>query len=163
MTSRYGRAAGAISIAAVLVLTAAACGDDDNDGGGDTSTPSAIVSALESAGKEAKDAVASASASAASKLDEIKDGVDAKADASVGPTSVDGDRTTAEVTVANGTDKSAEYTLTVNFRDDAGNILDVVVVDIDNVGSGKQGKTTARSHRTLSGPTKADIGRAIRH
>ncbi|MFI6978992.1 hypothetical protein ACIBSV_10385 [Embleya sp. NPDC050154] len=162
MTSRCGRAAGAISIAAVLVLTAAACGDDD-DGGSDTSTPSAIASALESAGKEAKDAVASASASAASKLDEIKDGVDAKADASVGPTAVDGDRTTAEVTVSNGTDKSADYTLSVDFRDDAGNILDVVVVDVDEVGAGKQAKTTARSHRTLSGPTKADIGRAIRH
>ncbi|WP_406280389.1 hypothetical protein [Embleya sp. NBC_00896] len=163
MASRYGRAAGAVSIGVVLALTAAGCGDDDSGGDSDKSTPTAIASALESAGEEAREAVSSASASAAAKLDEIKDGVDAKADASVGPTAVDGDRTTAEVTVVNGTDNSADYTLTVNFRDAAGNVLDIVVVDVDQVGAGKQTTTTARSHRTLSGPTTADIGRVIRH
>ncbi|WP_406288210.1 hypothetical protein [Embleya sp. NBC_00896] len=163
MANTYGRVAGAFSIAAALVLTGTACSDDNDDGGKDTSVPTAIASALNSAGEAAKDALASASAAAASKLDDIKDGLDAKGDVSVGPTKTDGDRTTAEVTADNRTTSTADYTLTVDFRDPGGNLLDTIVMNIDNVEAGTQAKGTAKSNRTLKGETVAEVGRAVRH
>ncbi|MYW00863.1 hypothetical protein [Streptomyces sp. SID3343] len=163
MASKYGRTAAALTITAALTLTAAACGDDDNGGGDNKSAPTTIPSALESAGEDAKDALASASASAAAKLDEIKGGLDAKSDASIGRPEADGDRTKAEVTVDNKTDKTADYTLLVQFRNDDGKLLDAVVLTVDDVGAGKQSKATARSHFKLTGATKADVGRVIRH
>jgi hypothetical protein len=163
MASKYGRTAGALSITAALTLTAAACGDNDSNGGDNKSAPTAISSALQSAGAEAKGALASVSASAAAKLDEIKGGLDATSDASVGQPQADGDRTKAEVTVDNKTGKTVDYTVLVEFRNDAGNLLDAVVLNIDQVGAGKQAKSTARSHYKLTAATRADIARAIRH
>ncbi|MFE2865870.1 hypothetical protein [Embleya sp. NPDC059259] len=162
MASKYGRTVGALSIAAALMLTSAACGDD-NDGGNADSVPTAIGSALSSAGAKAKDALSSASAAAASKLAEIKGGLDATADATVGPIRADGDRTTAEVTVDNKTTKTADYTLSVEFRDAGGKLLDTVVLNIDKVEAGKQAKGTAKSNRKLTDPSKAEIGQAVRH
>ncbi|MFI6582409.1 hypothetical protein [Embleya sp. NPDC050493] len=162
MASKYGRTVGALSIAAVLALTSAACGDD-NGGGADDSAPTSIASALESAGSEAKDALSSASAAAASKLAEIKGGLDATADASVGPIRTEGDRTTAEVTVENKTAETADYTVAVEFRDAGGKLLDAIVLNIDNVEAGKQAKGTAKSNRKLTDVNKAEIGHAIRH
>ncbi|WP_020556752.1 hypothetical protein [Embleya scabrispora] len=163
MASKYGRTLGALSIAAALALVSTACGDDKGSGGGAGSTPTAIASALESAGSEAKDALSSASAAASSKLAEIKGGLDATADATVGPIKADGDRTTAEVTVENKTGKTADYTLAVEFRDASGKLLDAIVMNIDNVEAGKQAKGTAKSNRKLTNPSKAEIGHAIRH
>ncbi|MET7298399.1 hypothetical protein [Embleya sp. NPDC005575] len=162
MASKYGRTVGALSIAATLALFSAACGDD-KDGGGAGSTPTAIASALGSAGSKAKDALSSASAAAASKLAEIKGGLDATADATIGPIGTDGDRTTAEVTVENKTAKTADYTLAVEFRDAGGNLLDAIVMNIDKVEAGKQGKGTAKSNRKLTNASKAEVGHAVRH
>ncbi|MFI6983139.1 hypothetical protein ACIBSV_31645 [Embleya sp. NPDC050154] len=164
MASKYVRTVGALSIAAALALTSAAC-SDDNDGNGDgKSVPTAAISsALNSAGSEARDALSSASAAAASKLKEIKGGLDATADASVGSIRADGDRTVAEVTVVNNTSKTVDYTLSVEFRDAGGKLLDTIVMNIDDVEAGTQAKGTAKSNRKLTDPNKAEIGHAVRH
>jgi hypothetical protein len=168
-SSTYGRTAGALAITAALILTGAACGDDDGNGGnggkgGDiTSMPTSIPSAPGSPGSDAKDAFESASASATAKLGEIRDGLDAKSDASIGRTETDGDRTKAEITIDNKTDKTADYTLSVDFRGADGKLVDVAVLNVDNVGAGQQAKATARSHRKLTGTVTAEIGRVLRH
>ncbi|MBT2444379.1 hypothetical protein J7E93_30655 [Streptomyces sp. ISL-36] len=109
------------------------------------------------------DIVSSATAAAASKMGEVKDGVNATGDVKAGPTAKDGDRTTAEVTATNPQDRKADYTILVNFRDGDGKLLDTVVLNIDGVDPGRSGTGTARSNRTLSGETTAEIGQALRH
>ncbi|MGW8357867.1 hypothetical protein [Streptomyces wedmorensis] len=115
----------------------------------------------------ASDVIASATAAVASaaqeKMNEIKDGVDAAADVKAGRTSVDGDRTVAEITATNPKDKTADYTVMVNFRDGDGNLLDAVVLNIDGVEPGTSKSGTARSNRTLTGDTTAEIAQALRH
>lgn len=51
----------------------------------------------------------------------------------------------------------------VTFRDTEGNFLDTVVLSIDGVPPGESKTGTARSNRTLSGDTKAEIAQALRH
>lgn len=159
-------AATTAALAVLLALTAAGCSDADVE-----KAKAGVASATAKAGEVAAsatakvgEAVASATAAAASKMAEVKDGADAKGDVKVdGATKEDGDRTTAEVTATNPTDKSADYTLTVNFRDSGGNLLDTVVLNVDGVEAGKSKTGTARSNRALSGATTAEIGRALRH
>ncbi|MFI6644232.1 hypothetical protein [Streptomyces sp. NPDC050504] len=154
------------ALAALLALTATGCSDEDVQKAKD-----GVASATAKAGEVASsatakvgEAVASATAAAASKMAEVKDGVDAKGDVKVdGATKADGDRTAAGVTATNSTDKSADYTLTVRFRDSGGNLLDTVVLNIDGVEAGKSKTGTARSNRTLSGATTAEVGQALRH
>ncbi|MEV4944350.1 hypothetical protein [Streptomyces sp. NPDC053755] len=110
--------------------------------------------------------VSSATGAAASKMGEIKDGVDATGDVKAGPVKADGDRVATEVTVsrpAGGDARTADYTVLVNFRDDGGGLLDSVVLSIDGVAPGASKNGTARSNRPLSGATKAEIGQALRH
>ena len=148
-------AVAAASCTALLALTVTACSDSDVDKAKDK---------LASATAEAGEAVASATEAAASKLAEVKDGVNAKGDVKTeGATKSDGDRTTAEITATNGTDKKADYTISVEFRDGDGNLLDTVVLNINDVDPGKSKSGTARSNRSLSGTPKAEIGRALRH
>ena len=108
-------------------------------------------------------AAASAASAAQRKLDEVKDGTDATGEVKAGPTSTDGDRTVAEITATNRKDKRADYTVLVNFRDAQGNLLDSVVVSVDGVEPGATATGRARSNRSLSGDTTAQIGRALRH
>ncbi|MFD9035456.1 hypothetical protein ACFVZW_30605 [Streptomyces sp. NPDC059567] len=96
-------------------------------------------------------------------MNQVKDGVNATGDVKAGPTKADGDRTTAEITATNPLDKNADYTIMVNFRDDGGNLLDAVVLNIDAVEPGKSKTGTARSNRTLSGETTAEVQQALRH
>ncbi|CAM5592014.1 hypothetical protein STANM309S_00529 [Streptomyces tanashiensis] len=96
-------------------------------------------------------------------MNEVKDGVNAGGDVSAGPTSTDGDRTVSTITATNPKDKTADYTVMVNFRDSDGNLLDAVVLTIDGVEPGKSKTGTARSNRTLSGDPKAEIAQALRH
>ncbi|MEU8525538.1 MULTISPECIES: hypothetical protein [Streptomyces] len=125
------------------------------------------VSGCDEAGDVVGGVVSSATAAAASaaekKMDEVKDGVKATEEVKAGATSVDGDRTVAEITATNPQDKSADYTIKVDFRDPDGNLLDTVVLNIDGVEPGKSKTGTARSNRSLSGETKAEIGQALRH
>ncbi|GAA2792692.1 hypothetical protein [Streptomyces showdoensis] len=119
--------------------------------------------AKEAAGGIVSSATAAVASAAQQKMDEVKDGVNATGDVTAGPTSVDGDRTVAEITATNPKDKTADYTVWVNFRDTDGNLLDAVVLNIDGVEAGKSKSGTARSNRSLSGDTKAEIQQALRH
>ncbi|MEU8757629.1 hypothetical protein [Streptomyces sp. NPDC048659] len=119
--------------------------------------------AKEKAGGIVSSATAAAASAAQQKMDEVKDGVNATGDVKAGPTSADGDRTVAEITATNPKDKTADYTVWVNFRDSGGNLLDAVVLNIDGVEAGKSKSGTARSNRNLTGDTKAEIQQAVRH
>ncbi|MFD0367408.1 hypothetical protein [Streptomyces sp. NPDC059071] len=119
--------------------------------------------AKETAGDIVSSATAAVASAAQQQMDEIKDGVNATADVKAGPTSVDADRTVAEITATNPKDKIADYTVMVNFRDTEGNLLDAVVLSIDAVEPGKSRTGTARSNRTLTGETKAEVAQAVRH
>ncbi|MFH8729684.1 hypothetical protein [Streptomyces termitum] len=125
------------------------------------------VTGCDAAQETAGDLVSSATAAVASaaqrKMDEIKDGVNAAGDVRAGPASTDGDRTVATITAANPKDTTVDYAVLVTFRDDGGNLLDAVVVTLDGVPPGGTKSGTARSSRTLSGPTTAEIGQALRH
>ncbi|MER7539846.1 hypothetical protein ABTX77_34495 [Streptomyces sp. NPDC097704] len=115
------------------------------------------------AGEIVSSATAAVASAAQEKMNEVKDGVNATGDVRAGATSTDGDRTVAEITATNPKDKTADYTIMVTFRDADGNLLDAVVLNIDGVEPGKSKTGTARSNRTLSGATKAEITQALRH
>lgn len=126
-----------------------------------------VTGCTEESKQAAQDIVSSATAAAASaaqeQMNKVKDGVNATGDVKSGPTKVDGDRTTAELTATNPTDKNADYTIWVNFRDGGGNLLDAVVMNINGVEPGKSKAGTARSNRTLTGETTAEVQQALRH
>ncbi|MFF8599381.1 hypothetical protein ACF065_26765 [Streptomyces sp. NPDC015232] len=119
--------------------------------------------AKEKAGELVSTATAAVASAAQQKMNEVKDGVNATGDVKAGPTSEDGDRTVAEITATNPKDKTADYTVMVTFRDKDGNFLDSVVLGIDGVEPGKSETGTARSNRTLSGATEAQVSQALRH
>ncbi|MEX0169855.1 hypothetical protein [Streptomyces sp. LMG1-1-1.1] len=119
--------------------------------------------AKDAAGNAISSATAAVASAAQEKMNEVKDGVNAGGDVKAGATGTDGDRTVAEITATNPKDQSADYTILVNFRDDEGNLLDAVVVAINGVEPGASKSGTARSNRTLTGATKADIAQALRH
>jgi hypothetical protein len=170
------RAGGSLAVAGVLALGLVACGDDAKDA---KSKAESAVSSLGSQAKDAvnnataqagaaassaKEAVSQATASAGAAMSSIKDGADAAGDVTVGATATDGDgRTTAPLTVANKTDKEADYSIQVNFRDAGGNLLDSVVVSEKDIKAGATGTATARSNRGLEGEIKAEVARALRH
>ncbi|MFB7515520.1 hypothetical protein [Streptomyces sp. NPDC056144] len=146
MRTRLRPTAAALALAAAAALSLTGCDQ-----------------AKEAAGDIVSSATAAAASAAQEKLNEVKDGVNATGDVSAGPTSVDGDRTVAEITATNPKDKNADYTIKVDFRDAEGNFLDTVVLNIDGVEPGGSKTGTARSNRSLSGDTKAEIGQAVRH
>ncbi|MGW4778523.1 hypothetical protein ACWEPA_17910 [Streptomyces filamentosus] len=143
---RLRRTAGAALLA--LAVTGAATGCD---------------AAKEAAGDIVSSATAAVASAAQQKMDEIKEGANATGDVRAGATSADGDRTVATVTATNPKDSAADYTVMVTFRDDGGNLLDTVVLSIDAVPAGASKSGTARSNRTLTGPTTAEIAQALRH
>ncbi|MGA5217746.1 hypothetical protein ACPCAE_17000 [Streptomyces cinereoruber] len=141
-----GRTAGAAAaLAAALALTTGCDAAKDAAGGAVSSATAAVASAAEQ------------------KMNEVKDGVDAKADVKAGEPRADGDRTVAEITATNPKDQNADYTVLVNFRDGEGKLLDSVVLNVDAVAPGESKSGTARSNRQLTGVTQAEIGRALRH
>ncbi|MFD4373563.1 hypothetical protein [Streptomyces sp. NPDC058486] len=144
--ARLRHTAGAVLLA--LAVTGAATGCD---------------AAKDAAGDIVSSATAAVASAAQQKMDEIKDGVNAAGDVKAGATSVDGDRTVATITATNPKTSTADYTVMVTFRDDGGNFLDTVVLNIDGVAAGASKSGTARSNRTLSGATTAEITQALRH
>ncbi|MFG2114555.1 hypothetical protein ACGFRB_18280 [Streptomyces sp. NPDC048718] len=113
---------------------------------------------------QAKQKASDISASAQQRMREVAHGVDATDDVKAGPTSTDADgRTIAAITVTNRSDKTADFTAWVNFRDKDGKLLDAVVLNIGGVGPGAFKSATARSNRKLSGATKAEVAQALRH
>ncbi|MFF9849375.1 hypothetical protein [Streptomyces litmocidini] len=119
--------------------------------------------AKDKAGQIVSSATAAVASAAQEKMNQVKDGVNATGDVRAGATRADGDRTVAEITATNPKDQNADYTIMVNFRDAEGNFLDSVVLNINDVAPGKSRTGTARSNRTLSGGTKAEIAQALRH
>ncbi|MFF0555658.1 hypothetical protein ACH4ZU_29410 [Streptomyces sp. NPDC020472] len=119
--------------------------------------------AKDKAGEIVSSATAAVASAAQEKMNQVKDGVNATGDVRAGATRTDGDRTVAEITATNPEDKNADYTILVDFRDGEGNLLDAVVLNIDGVEPGKSKTGTARSNRTLSGETKAEVSQALRH
>ncbi|MET9433395.1 hypothetical protein [Streptomyces sp. NPDC006551] len=132
-----------VTVTTLLALSSTACTEEDRARVGD--------------------AVSSATAAAASRMGEITDGVNATADVKAGPVRAEGGRTVADVTVTNPQDRNADYTIMVNFRNDGGDLLDSVVLNIGGVAPSTSKTGTARSNRSLSGATKAEIGQALRH
>ncbi|GGV55071.1 hypothetical protein GCM10010277_54640 [Streptomyces longisporoflavus] len=142
-------------LAVLLTLTTTACSDSDVDKAKDRAA---------SATAKAGEAVSSATEAAASKMAEVKDGVNAKSDVKVdGSVKTDGDRAKAEIKATNSTDKKADYTISVNFRDKDGKLVDTSVLNISGVDPKQSKSGTVRSNRDLSGTPKAEINRALRH
>ncbi|MFF9396670.1 FxLYD domain-containing protein [Streptomyces griseoluteus] len=153
------RAAGTALMAA-LAVAVTGCSDGNSPSG----QASKAASAASSLASRASGTVASATAEAKRKLDQVKGGVDAKKDVSVGKvTTGKGNVPTAEVTAKNTTGEKKSFTVQVNFRDAKGHLQDTVIVNIDDVAAGATGRATARSHRELSGDIRAHVGTALRH
>ena len=146
----------------MLAATATACGDDSGEPS--SSAASQASSALSVAASSAAEAVQSATAAAASRLEKLKNGIDAAHDVKIGSTSTDSRTglTTAEITATNGTSDAADYAIPVFFRDEDGNVIDAAVVSIKNVGACGTAKAIARSNRKLSGKVKAEVGSTLR-
>ncbi|MFG2777844.1 hypothetical protein ACGFY7_08265 [Streptomyces prunicolor] len=134
----------------------------------DDSTPSSVASkaasAVASIGAQATGAIASATAEAGRKLDNVKNGVDAKDAVRLAtPTTDSAGRSTVEVTVDNTDSSTKSFAVQVEFKDEGGNLLDTVVVTVSDVPAHKSATATARSNRKLSGGVKADVGTALRY
>ncbi|MCL6667921.1 hypothetical protein [Streptomyces panaciradicis] len=125
---------------------------------------SAASSAVASLASQGASALASASAEAKRRLDEVKSGINAKDEVSLGaPASAGDGRITVPVTVHNTANSAKSFVVQVSFNDTKGNLLDTCVVTVDNVAAGKDGNATARSNRKLSGPVRAEVARALRY
>ncbi|WP_327402643.1 hypothetical protein OG194_22600 [Streptomyces sp. NBC_01288] len=160
--NRHGavRAAAAVTLGLTGLAGLTGCSDD--------STPSSVASeaasAVASIGARATGAIASATAEAGHKLDNVKNGVDAKDAVQLGTPATDSaGRSTVEVTVDNTDGSAKSFAVQVEFKDDGGNLLDTVVVTVSDVPSRKSATATARSNRKLSGGVKADVGTALRY
>ncbi|MFF0382958.1 hypothetical protein [Streptomyces sp. NPDC004286] len=153
------RAAGTALVVA-LGVAVTGCSDGSSPSG----QASKAASAASSLASRASGAVASATAEAKRKLDQVKGGVNAKKDVSVGKvtTGKDGVPET-EVSAKNTTGDRKSFVVQVNFRDTKGDLQDTVVVNVDDVAAGATGRATARSHRKLTGDIRADVGTALRH
>jgi hypothetical protein len=153
-------AVAATALTTALAVSLTGCSDN----GSPADTASKAASAAASLASQAGDALASATAEAGRKLDEFKNGVNAKGDVKVGGVTPGSEgRSTAKVTVTNSASSTKTYAVQVDFRDPGGNLLDTVVVTVGDVAAGASKDATARSTRTLSGDVRADVARAVRH
>ncbi|MFJ3231469.1 hypothetical protein [Streptomyces sp. NPDC086787] len=161
--------------AALALVAAAASGTALNgcsDGGSASDTASRAASAAVSGAASAAsslaskgaDVLASASAEAKRRLDEVKNGAEAKDDVRLGVPATDADgRTTVEVTADNKADATKSFAVQVTFKDQGGNLLDTVVVTLGDVPAGKSATAVARSTHKLSGQVQANVTRALRY
>ncbi|MEI5008866.1 hypothetical protein ACIOWI_15770 [Streptomyces sp. NPDC087659] len=152
MRSSHGIRNAVMAAAAAVALAAGMTGCSNDSG----ETPKSVAS-------KAGEAVESATAAAASEMAKIKGGLNAKGDVKAGPTEAENNRLSNEITATNPTDKAADYTVLVNWKDSSGNLLDSTVVSIDAVPPGGTKSATAQTHRDLSGTPPAEIGQAVRH
>jgi hypothetical protein len=154
------RAAAAVALALTGLAGLTGCSDDSTP----ASVASKAASAVASVGAQATGAIASATAEAGRKLDDVKNGVDAKdAVHLAAPTTDSAGRSTVEVTADNTAGSAKSFAVQVEFKDEGGNLLDTVVVTVSHVPSHKSATATARSNRKLSGGVKADVGTALRY
>ncbi|MCT9075074.1 FxLYD domain-containing protein [Streptomyces fulvoviolaceus] len=151
--ARWGTAA---ALTAVTAAALTGCSDD--------TTPSSVASKAASIASKASDVVASATAEAGRRFDDIKNGVNAKDDVRIGtPATASDGRTTVEVTATNTADSSKSFAVQVDFTDGDGKLVDAVVVTVSDVAAGGSGKGTARSTHDLSGEVKTKVSRAVRY
>ncbi|MEV4616125.1 hypothetical protein AB0K43_26550 [Kitasatospora sp. NPDC049258] len=121
-------------------------------------------SATSGAASAAASAASSAAAAASSALASVKGGLDAKSDISLGGvTSASDGHLQVPLTVTNGGSQAYKYTIQVNFNDQSGNLLDVVVLTVPDVAAGGTAQATATSNRTLSGNVTAEVASALRY
>ncbi|GLV84342.1 hypothetical protein Slala03_40310 [Streptomyces lavendulae subsp. lavendulae] len=164
----WRRGATAVLLSAVTACGAAGCSDSGGSPSGAVSSAAAAVrsagEAVSSAAAGAGKAAESAAAVAKDKLAEVKDGVNAKEQVTLGPVATDGDGyTTVPVTVRNTDDGKKSFAVQVEFQDEAGNLLDTVVVTVTDVPGKGTGQGTARSTHKLSGTVTARTGTALRY
>jgi hypothetical protein len=154
------RVAAAVSLGLTGLAGLTGCSDDSSP----TSVASRAASAVASIGAQATGAIASATAEAGRRLDEVKNGVDAKDAVQLGtPTTDSAGRSTVEITADNTAGSAKSFAVQVEFKDDGGNLLDTVVVTVSDVPADKSATATARSNRKLSGGVKANVGTALRY
>ncbi|MEU1308695.1 hypothetical protein ABZ419_07345 [Streptomyces cinnamoneus] len=162
-----GWARGAVGVALTAIVTAGAvgCSDDGKPSGGHGSkVASAASSAAASLASQGAAALASATAEAQQKLNEVKNGVAAKDEVKLGTPTTGGDgRATVKVTAHNTADSAKSFAVLVQFKDKDGNLLDVTVVTVPDVGAKTDGEATATGTRKLSGDVRAEVGSAVRY
>ncbi|MFF3610914.1 hypothetical protein [Streptomyces sp. NPDC002580] len=154
----------AMVAATALATQLTACSDDSSPS--DTASKAAsAASKAASAVSEAGDALASATAEAGRKFDELKNGVDAKGDVKLdGTTSTGSDgHATVKLTATNPTSSTKSYVVQIDFNDQSGNRLDTTVVTVDDVAGGASKDATADSNRALTGDVKTVVARAVRY
>ncbi|MFF9978523.1 hypothetical protein [Streptomyces erythrochromogenes] len=166
-TVAWTRGAAGVVLAAVALGAAGCSGGDGNPSGAVSSAASAVRSAGEavsSAASEAAKAAESAAAVAKDKLADVKNGVNAKDQVSLGAVATDADGyTTVPVTVRNTDDATKSFAVQVEFKDESGNLVDTVVVTVSDVAGQGTGQGTARSTHKLSGTVTAQTGTALRY
>jgi hypothetical protein len=163
-------------ILAVVAVTAlatqlTACSDDSSPSDIASKAASAgskaasVVSEAASAATQAGDALASATAEAGRRFDELKNGVDAKGEVKLdGTTSAGSDgHATVKLTVTNPTSSAKDYVVQIDFDDQSGNRLDTTVVTVDDIAGGASKDATAASNRALTGDVRTVVARAVRH
>ncbi|MFF7813102.1 hypothetical protein ACFZCF_14485 [Streptomyces sp. NPDC007945] len=162
MTARWVRGAAAGLLAgAVLMGTAGCSGDGDNAVSGAVSeAASAVASAAEGLSQAASQAVEKAE----KQMAEVKNGVDAKDQVTLGDPTTDADgRTTVPLTVKNTDGATRSFAVQVRFEDGDGKLVDAVVVTLSDVPAGKPGEGTARSTHKLSGTVTPTVASALRY
>ncbi|MEV4928101.1 hypothetical protein [Streptomyces roseoverticillatus] len=65
--------------------------------------------------------------------------------------------------VVNHDSKARRYTLLIKFKDQSGNLVDVITVDVLEVAAGGTANVTARSNRNLTGTVTAEVSKAVRY
>lgn len=162
--ARWATAAKAGAGTAAVALAALAGLSGCSDGDSPSSTASKAASAASSLASRASGTVASATAEAGRRLDEVKNGVNVKDDVSLGAPATDSSgRTTVEVTARNTASATKSFAVQVSFKDPDGKLLDMVVVTVSDVSAGGTGTATARSTHKLSGQPEPSLGRALRY
>ncbi|MEV8597184.1 hypothetical protein [Streptomyces sp. NPDC052012] len=163
MSAHRTRSVAGVLITALAATALTACSDDENPSSTASKAASAASSAAASLASRGSDALASATAEAGQKLDEIKNGTDVKGDVTLGTPDTASGRATVKVTARNTAGSTKSFAIQVNFRDTGGNLLDTVVVTLSDVAAGEDGTGSANSNRSLSGDVRADVGRALRY
>ncbi|MEU0946136.1 hypothetical protein ABZ379_25710 [Streptomyces canus] len=165
------------AVAGVAVLLGWAgltgCSSDDESPSSPVSSAASVVksgaSELASAASSAAasavaSAASSAEAAASSALDEVKGGLDAKSDVTLGSVATGSEgKAEVPVTIANHDSKSRSYIIVVDFKDQSGNLADVAVLDVSQVAAGETAKATARSNRDLPGTVTTEVRDALRY
>ncbi|MCM1971654.1 MULTISPECIES: FxLYD domain-containing protein [Streptomyces] len=136
----------AAALAASAALTS--CSDDD--------TPSSVVSRAQSAAE-------SLASEADRRFQDVKNGVNAKDEVTLGKPSTSGGKAEVTLTAKNTADSTKSFLVQIDFTDENGNRLDTTVVTVSDVGAGATKDATARSRRDLSGDVQAKVARALRY